>query len=65
MKAQYIRGIINRPVTIKCWHGTYLQNASPNARFDNHNRLLWEWLIILPGVNGLYIIKSYKDGNNL
>ena len=65
MNAQYIRGIINRPVTIMSWHGTYLQNASPIARFENKNRLWWEWLIVLPGDNGLYIIKSYRDGNNL
>lgn len=66
MKAEAIQSIINKPVTIKCWHGTYLQNgAGQVARFQNTNRNLWEWLIILPGLFGNYIIKSYKDGTNL
>jgi len=57
---------VNKPVTIKCFIGTYLSNEEQGGRFASQNRLLWEWLMILPTKTPeVYIIKSYRDGLNL
>jgi hypothetical protein len=37
-----IGAIINKPVTIKCFLGTYLSNEKEGGRFASQNRLLWE-----------------------